>query len=309
MAALRLMITGANGFVGRKVSEAVRRHHAGRLELVDFLDPQTGKSPDIADPAAVNRAIVLARPERVLHLAAIAAPRQAQQDVARAWAVNFSGALHLAEALIEHSPQARLVWSGSSEAYGAAFNRGPLPLAETSPLEPMSAYGATKAAADIALGQLGRSGALDIAVLRPFNHTGPGQTPDYVVPAFAAQIAAIEKGAQPPVLKVGNLDALRDFLDVEDVVALYVAALLAEDPIPGEAFNVSTGAPVRIGTLLEGLLALSPKTISVETDPSRYAPNAVPIASGDGRKARERFGWQPARSLEQTLRDVLDSFR
>lgn len=309
MAALRLMMTGANGFVGRKVLEAVRRDHADTLEPVAFTDPETGKSPDIADKAAVDRAVAAARPDRVLHLAAIAAPRQAQQDVARAWAVNFSGTLHLADALMATAPAARLVWSGSSESYGAAFNRGPLPLAETSALEPASAYGATKAAADIALAQLGRSGALDTAVLRPFNHTGPGQAADYVVPAFAAQIAAIERGEQPPVLKVGNLDALRDFLDVEDVVALYLAALLAPEPIGGEAFNVSTGAPVRIGALLEGLLALSPAKISVETDPARYAPNAVPVASGDPAKAKARFGWSPQRPLARTLEAVLNGFR
>lgn len=305
----RLMITGAKGFVGRAVVDAVRRHHADRLALVDFVDPQSGEGPDIADAGAVERAIAAMRPDRVLHLAAIAAPRQAQQDAERAWAVNFTGTLNLAQALGKHMPEARLVWSGSSEAYGAAFNRGPLPLAETAPLEPTSIYGATKAAADIALAQLGRSGALDTAILRPFNHTGPGQASDYVIPAFAAQIAKIEQGQQPPVLKVGNLDALRDFLDVEDVVALYLKALIEPEPIQGEAFNVSTGQPVRIGDLLEGLLARARVKISVETDPARYALNAVPVASGSPAKARERFGWTPSIALETTIAAVLDAFR
>ncbi len=307
MAPLRLMITGANGFVGRKVTEAVRGHEG--LELVDFIDDATGASPDIAEASAVERAVLVANPDRVLHLAAIAAPRQAQADASRAWAVNFSGTLNLAQALIKHRPDARLVWSGSSEAYGASFNRGPLPLSETSALEPANVYGATKAAADIALGQLGRSGALDTVVLRPFNHTGAGQAADYVVPAFAAQIAAIEKGEQEPVLKVGNLDALRDFLDVEDVVALYIAALLAEGPVGGEAYNVSTGQPVRIGDLLEGLLSAARVKISVETDPARYAPNAVPVASGNPDKARERFGWASKIPIQTTLKSVLEGLR
>ncbi|WEJ32932.1 NAD-dependent epimerase/dehydratase family protein [Devosia sp. SD17-2] len=306
MNSLRLMITGANGFVGRKVTEAARRNPA--FELVKFID-ETGASPDIADADAVDRAIAAARPDRVLHLAAIAAPRQAQADASRAWAVNFSGTLQLAQALMKHRPEARLVWSGSSEAYGASFNRGPLPLAETAALEPANVYGATKAAADIALGQLGRSGALDTAILRPFNHTGPGQAADYVVPAFAAQIAAIEKGEQEPVLKVGNLDALRDFLDVEDVVALYIAALLAEGRIGGEAYNVATGKPVRIGDLLEGLLSEARVKIGVETDPARYAPNAVPVASGNPEKARERFSWAPQIAINDTLKGVLDALR
>lgn len=307
MAPLRLMITGANGFVGRKVTEAVRGHEG--LELVDFIDDATGASPDIADAWAVERAVLAANPDRVLHLAAIAAPRQAQADASRAWAVNFSGTLNLAQALIKHRPDARLVWSGSSEAYGASFNRGPLPLSETSALEPANVYGATKAAADIALGQLGRSGALDTVVLRPFNHTGAGQAADYVVPAFAAQIAAIEKGEQEPVLKVGNLDALRDFLDVEDVVALYIAALLTEGPVGGEAYNVSTGQPMRIGDLLEGLLSAARVKISVETDPARYAPNAVPVASGNPDKARERFAWAPKIPIQTTLKSVLEGLR
>jgi len=309
MAPLRLTITGANGFVGRKVVAAVAQRHEAEIELVPFLDPETGKSPDIADAAAVERTIAALKPDRVLHLAAIAAPREAQRDSRRAWAVNVDGTLNIARALMAHRPEARLVWSGSSEAYGESFNRGPLPLPETAALEPMSAYGASKAAADVALAQLGRSGDLDTVVLRPFNHTGAGQAPDYVVPAFASQVAKIERGEQEPVLKVGNLEALRDFLDVEDVVALYLAAVLAEGRIGGEAFNVSTGAPVSIRSILDTLLGMATMPIAIEVDPARYVPNAVPVASGCPSKAKERFGWSPMVLLNETLRNILDASR
>lgn len=309
MAPLRLTITGANGFVGRKVVATAMAQHGNTIELVPFFDPETGKSPDIAEAAAVERTIAAIKPDRMLHLAAIAAPREAQRDSKRAWAVNVDGTLNIARALMAHRPEARLVWSGSSEAYGASFNRGPLPLAETAALEPMSAYGASKAAADIALAQLGRSGDLDTVVLRPFNHTGAGQATDYVVPAFASQIAKIERGEQEPVLKVGNLEALRDFLDVEDVVALYLAAVLAEERIGGEAFNVSTGAPVSIKGILDKLLGMATVQIAVEIDPARYAANSVPVASGDPARVRQRFHWRPQISLDETLKGVLDEFR
>lgn len=309
MAPLRLTITGANGFVGRKVVAAATAEHGDTIELVPFFDPQTGQSPDIANAAAVERTIAAIKPDRVLHLAAIAAPREAQRDSKRAWAVNVDGTLNIARALMAHRPEARLVWSGSSEAYGASFNRSPLPLPETAALEPMSAYGASKAAADVALAQLGRSGDLDTVVLRPFNHTGAGQATDYVVPAFASQIAKIERGEQEPVLKVGNLEALRDFLDVEDVVALYLAAVLAEGPFQGEAFNVSSGRPVSVRSILDKLLSMATSSITVEVDPSRYSPNTVPVATGDASKAFERFRWFPKVPLEKTLADVLSSLR
>ena len=148
---------------------------------------------------------------------------------------------------MEVAPQARFVFVSSSEVYGSSFNEAPsVPLFETAALKPMSVYGATKAAADIMIGQMAHEG-LKCVRFRPFNHTGPGQTEAYVVPAFARQLAEIAAGLKPPVISVGNLHAWRDFLDVRDVVRAYADATIAETPEAyGKAFNLASGRPRQI---------------------------------------------------------------
>lgn len=174
---------------------------------------------------------------------------------------------------------------------------------------PRNTYAATKAAADLMIGQMSMD-ELNAIRFRPFNHSGPGQTPDYVLPAFAQQVARIEKGQQPPVLNVGNLDAERDFLDVRDVVRAYFQAALPETRIAtGAAFNVATGHPVRIGKMLRLLLDQAKVPIEVNRDATKFRPNDVPRASGDSRALRESLGWHPTIALEQTIADVLDFYR
>lgn len=303
----RLLITGSQGFVGRAVTDRILSHYAERIETVDFIDPQTASRPDICDPKAVERAIAAAEADAVLHLAAIAAPRQAQKDPTQAWTVNVMGTLHIANAMRRTTPNARLIWSGSSEAYGNAFNTNKGPVTESAALEPMSPYGATKAAADIMLRQMAEDG-FETIVFRPFNHTGPGQTPDYVVPAFAEQVARIEAGLQEPVLNVGNLEAHRDFLDVQDVAEAYLRA--ASAPLPAHrCYNISTGQPVTIEAILQGLLAKSTKEITVKVDPARYFPNKVERASGNPAALTADLGWFPSIALDDTLQSVLDAQR
>ncbi|MDO1585580.1 NAD-dependent epimerase/dehydratase family protein [Rhizobium oryzicola] len=302
----RLLITGSQGFVGRALIERIRASAPDRFELVDFIDPENGERPDIRDKAAVERALTSAKPDAVVHLAAIAAPRQAQKDPSEAWMVNVIGTLNIASAA--RTIGARLIWSGSSEAYGNAFNRHPEPVREEAALEPMSAYGATKSAADLMLRQMGEDG-LQAVIFRPFNHSGPGQSPDYVVPAFAEQVARIEAGLQDPVIKVGNLEARRDFLHVTDVVDAYLAAADAPSIQPGATYNISTSAPVAIADLLNGLLTASGHAITVEVDPARYFPNKVVTASGSHDRLKADFGWSPKIAIGDMLAEVLDDQR
>jgi len=303
----RLMITGSQGFVGQAVMERLRKHHAERLELVDFIDPDTSTRPDIRDSQAVMRTIDAAKADSLIHLAAIAAPREAQKDLNQAWMVNVIGTLNVANAIRTYTPKARLIWSGSSEAYGGSFNKFAGPLKESAALEPMSSYGATKAAADIMLRQMAEDG-FEVIVFRPFNHTGDGQTPDYVVPAFADQVARIEQGLQEPVLQVGNLEARRDFLDVQDVAEAYLLA--AGGPLPPQrCYNISTGHPVSIQSLLQSLLAQSSKQIAVTVDPDRYYPNKVETASGDPSSLQQDLNWSPSVPIESTLLSVLEARR
>ena len=308
MSKRRLLVTGSKGFVGTALTNEVRARFSDRFEYVGFMDPETDAPADLRNGDAVARAVRSAAPDAVIHLAATAAPREAKKDPVRAWEVNVLGSLHLTKALMQHAPNAVFVWSGSSEAYGRSFDRSDAPICEEQPLEPISPYGATKAATDIMLRQMARDG-LRATIFRPFNHSGPGQSADYVVSSFAYQIACIEAGIQDSVLKVGNLEAERDFLDVRDVVNAYVTAALNTKDLHGEAYNLATGQPIRIHQILEKLISLAKCKITVEQDPERYVPSDIPKASGNPSKALTELGWKPSIPLETTLSDVLEYWR
>ena len=302
----RIAVTGAAGFVGSVFLRHVAELGIPGIEAVSIFGSAAG---DIREPEQVSQAIAAMRPDVLLHLAAIAAPSAARADPSGAWHVNVMGTLHIAQAIREQSPKTRLLFVGSSEAYGGSFLTSPSPVAETAALLPRNTYAATKAAADLMIGQMAMDG-LNAIRFRPFNHSGPGQTPDYVLPAFAQQVAWIEKGQQPPVLNVGNLDAERDFLDVRDVVHAYFQAALPETQIPtGAVFNVATGRPVRIGQILSLLLDQAKVPIDVKQDAAKFRPNDIPRASGDSLAIREYLGWQPTVTLEKTIADVLDFYR
>jgi GDP-4-dehydro-6-deoxy-D-mannose reductase len=159
------------------------------------------------------------------------------------------------------------------------------------------------------LGQMALQG-LKVTRLRPFNHTGPGQTERFAIPSFAAQIARIERGLQEPSILVGSLDSMRDFLDVQDVVDAYVSTVLLADELPaGCVMNLASGKPRRIGDLLESLLAMSEVRIEVAPDPARFRPNDTPLVVGDSSRAHALLGWRPQRDIETTLASVLGYWR
>ncbi len=172
----------------------------------------------------------------------------------------------------------------------------------------MNPYATTKAAADLLLGEMAEAG-LQAVRFRPFNHTGPGQSTAFAVPSFAAQIAAIERGEREPVMRVGNLDARRDFLDVRDVVEAYLLAATASSLPRGVVLNLASGEPRRIGDVLDALLRLSSVAIRVERDPALMRPSDVPVTAGNAARARALLGWRPSIPWETTLRDVLDDHR
>lgn len=298
MATTTILVTGASGFVGGHLLAELRRQlpAAGLIES-DF---------DITDPAAVADGVGRASPTAIVHLAAIAAPMEAGRDPDTAWRVNLGGTLNIARACL--SASSVLLFASSADAYGASFLSG-LPLDEGAPLAPLNTYGATKAAADLALGAMAAEGLRAIR-MRPFNHTGPGQSESFAVPAFARQIARIEAGLQPPVLEVGALDAERDFLDVRDVCAAYVASVRHADTLPPRCIlNLASGRARRIGDVLQELLRVSGVTAEIRSDQALLRPSEIRSAVGDATLAGRLLQWSPKIAWEQTLRDVLADWR
>jgi GDP-4-dehydro-6-deoxy-D-mannose reductase len=295
----RILVTGASGFVGGHLLPALR-HAFPEAELV-------ASSFDITDRAAVAATVRATAPDACIHLAAIASVPAAREDPERAWQVNLHGTLNLAQAMRANAPACLILFASSADAYGASFRSGNA-LDESAPLAPLNLYGATKAAADLALGALATEG-LRVVRLRFFNQTGPGQSPAFAIPAFANQLARIAAGRQESVLHVGALDPHRDFLDVRDACAVYVRCLLHADALmPGTIFNIASGTPRRIGDVLDELIGLAGVTVRVEVEQLRLRPTDIPTATGDAGYAHRLLGWSPQIPWGQTLRDVLDDW-
>src|SRR4051794_410430 len=237
-----------------------------------------------------------ARPDGLVHLAAQASVSASFADPMATWRANLLGTLALGEAVLGEAPGCCLVLASSAEVYGLSF-RAPAPLDERAPMRPANPYAASKAASDLAIGEMALRG-LDAVRLRAFNHTGPGQSEDFVVAAFARQIARMEQGLQAPELRVGALDRWRDFLDVRDVCAAYVAALQGPPSSaaiePGLVLNLASGAPHRIGDVLGALLSRSAARPQVEVEAARLRPTDVERVVGNAARARDMLGWAPA---------------
>jgi GDP-4-dehydro-6-deoxy-D-mannose reductase len=297
----RILVTGATGFVGQHVLATLARAYPDAAVLSAKFD--------ICDAAAVAAEVREAAPDVCIHLAAVASVPEARQDETHAWQVNLSGSIHLARAILRHAPRCQMLFASSSEIYGDSFRSGDK-LNETAVPAPMNVYSATKAAADLAIGSMAAQDGLRAVRLRAFNHTGPGQSDRFVVPAFARQIARIAAGLQAPALAVGNLDTWRDFLDVRDVCAAHVACIDLRDTLePGTIFNLASGEARRIGDVLTELLALAGVTLDVQVDRSRVRATDLRTARGDAGRAAMQLRWTPLINWTQTLRDVLADWR
>ena len=277
----RVLVTGAKGFVGQHfVSALYRRGFEGELTLCGGPEHAgDGIALDVRDLASVMKVVEQVRPTAIVHLAAIAAVTAANRDSRQAWDVNLGGTLNIVDAMKAHAPGARLLFISSAEVYGRTFLDHDL-VDESLPMRPVNPYAASKAAADILVRQSAYSG-LDTVIARPFNHTGPGQSEAFVVPAFAAQVARIEAGLQPSTIRVGNLDDERDFLDVRDVVDAYIAMLDSQASV----------------------------SIEIEVDVSRLRPTPIPRVVGDASNAHDRLGWVPAKDIYACFTDILQECR
>ena len=304
---MRALVTGASGFVGRYLVEALHAHGA---EVCGCGGPSDAARPyaplDLRDERALHALIAVFRPTVVFHLAAQTFVPDAMRAPLETYETNALGTARLAQAVRRYGGEPpRIVFASSAEVYGARRS-DEYPLRETLDLRPRNPYGASKAAAEAILLAEAQSFGADVVIARAFNHIGPGQREQFVVASLAAQLARIAAGAAPQLL-VGNLTTARDFLDVRDVVAAYVA--LARDGERGEIYNVCSGAAVTIRDVLRELILIAGVPVEVREDPARVRVGEIPLSVGDPHKLRERTGWRPQIPLVRSLRDVYEAAR
>jgi len=316
------LITGAGGFVGGHLCAYLLAHTDWELMGTVYPRPVEAQPPeprlrlrhaDLRDPQGVRALVDEVQPDYIFHLAAqsfvptsFADPWDTLENNIRAELNLLEAVRRMARSETGQSSDVRVLVIGSNEEYGAPQPHE-LPQTEQSPLRPNNPYAVSKVAQDFLGLQYYLAYGVFVVRVRPFNHTGPGQSPRFVVPAFASQIARIEAGLQEPVMKVGNLEAARDFADVRDIVRAYQLAVTQGEP--GEVYNLASGRPHSVQELLETLLSYSQAQIRVERDPARYRPVDVPVVYGSAEKFRQQTGWEPQIPFEQTLQDVLEYWR
>ena len=311
---MRVLITGVTGFVGHYLADYIA-DVAPEAEVWGLIsDAEPGEAPptvtevsgDLTDFPSLVAAVENARPEIVFHLAASSSVSSSWERPGRVLEVNAVGTVNFFEALrmLEEAP--RVVVSSSAEIYGPV-PADRQPIVEDFPLRPISPYAVSKASLDLIAAQYHCGFGLPTVRLRLFPHTGPGRSFQFVASSFARQIARIEQGLKPPRLAAGNLDAIRDFSDVRDVVRAYWLAAI--DGRAGEAYNVCSGRGVSIREMLDLLLARSEAEIEVEVDPARLRPSDIPMLVGNGARFTDATGWRPQIPLEQTLEDLLEWWR
>lgn len=296
-----VLVTGSDGFVGRHLVELLKK----RGDVISFFD--LGRGHDVRSYEQLRRAVETAEPDRIFHLAAQAYVPESSTDTRRGFAVNVGGTLNLLEAVRHTGSRARVLLAGTSEEYG--YDRDDEVLTEESPTWPTTPYGVTKLAA----GHLGlaysRQYGLDVVVTRAWNHTGPGHAPTYAVSSFARKVALVLAGRADRVTH-GNLEAVRSYADVRDVVRAYVEAV----ELPSGVYNVAGDTPpVAMHHVLDTLVRVAGVEIETSLDPTLYRPG---MSRGEARFPRPSHelltrltGWRPEYTLEQTLRDTLDYWR
>jgi GDP-4-dehydro-6-deoxy-D-mannose reductase len=309
-----VLVTGAAGFAGRHLLEHLialgeRALHALVRPDNDCEGLPTGvtlHSLDLQDRESVERLLGRLQPRRIYHLAALASAGAARRDPLGTLINNIAAQVNLLEATRSQSFESRTLIVSSGDVYGIV-EPAALPIDERCELRPLNHYSVSKATQDLLGYQYWRAYGMQVVRVRPFNHSGPGQDPRFVIPDFARQIARIETGLQQAPLQVGNLSAERDFSDVRDIVRGYRLAI--EQGMPGEVYNLGSGRATRVGAVLERLLDLSGQKIAVEVDQSRLRAGDAPPQYCSYARLERQTGWQPRIPLDQTLADTLAWWR
>ncbi|MBN1886256.1 MAG: GDP-mannose 4,6-dehydratase [Candidatus Krumholzibacteriota bacterium] len=314
---MRVLITGITGFAGSHLADLCLENTdvelygivrwRSRTENIDHIwDRLRLLECDLRDATSTRDVIERVRPERIFHLAAQSFVPTSWKAPSESLSTNIIGQLNVFEAVRKLGIECRIQIACSSEEYGMVYP-DEVPIKESNPLRPLSPYGVSKVGQDMLGYQYFMSYGMDVVRTRGFNHTGPRRGPVFVCSDFAKQLVDIEKGLRPPVMRVGNLDAKRDFTDVRDMVRGYWLAL--EKGKPGEVYNICSGRSMSIGNMLGMLIDMSGLEVTVERDPSRLRPSDVEILEGDNSRFHEDTGWEPEIPIEKTFADLLEFWR
>ncbi|HEY8022754.1 MAG TPA: GDP-mannose 4,6-dehydratase [Thermoanaerobaculia bacterium] len=315
---MKALITGITGFAGSHLAEYLLAEHPdvevfgtsrwrSRMDNIEHLGARiTLLEADLRDYTSMHAALARSRPDYVFHLAAQSFVPASWSAPSETLSTNVAGETNLFEAVRALGLDPIIQLACSSEQYGLVLP-GEVPIKETNPLRPLSPYAVSKVAQDFLGYQYFQSYGMRVIRTRGFNHTGPRRGQPFVTSNFCSQVAAIEAGLQEPVIRVGNVEAIRDFTDVRDMVRAYWLAVTRAKP--GEVYNIASGRGISIRALLDKILALSNVEVKIEVDPARLRPSDVEILIGDSSKFRADTGWEPRIPFDQTVADLLDYWR
>lgn len=311
---MKSLITGVGGFAGGHLARHLLQSGHTVAGLLYDKDRTPTRLPsevelyqaDILEPAGLSRILASFEPEAIFHLAAFSNPQSSWENARRTLETNVIGSQNLLQAAVEMGRKPRVLLVGSGQQYGNVPEQEQ-PMAEDCPQRPLTPYAVSKSAQELLGLRFLLAEDLPVFLVRSFNHTGPGQESSYVCSSFARQVAEIEAGRREPPIRVGNLEARRDFTDVRDVVRGY--ARILEAGKPGEPYNVCRGEAIAIQEVLDTLIEHASGSIPVEVDPARYHAADAPLVLGDNTKLREELGWEPEIDLGQTLEHLLDDWR
>ena len=315
---MRVLITGITGFAGSHLADYLLAEHPdvevfgiyrwrSRMENVRHLEGKVRMiEGDLRDFSSVHSSLAEARPDAIFHLAAQSYVPTSWRAPVETLTTNLTGQTNIFEAVRDLDLDPTIQIACSSEEYGLVLP-DEVPILETNPLRPLSPYAVSKVGQDLLAYQYNQSYGMKTIRTRGFNHTGPRRGEVFVTSNFAKQIASIEAGLREPVIRVGNLEAIRDFTDVRDTVRAYWLAV--KKGKPGEVYNVCTGIGITIQELLDKLLALSTAKVEIAVDPDRLRPSDVEILVGDYSKLKADTGWEPRIPFDKTLEDTLEYWR
>jgi len=277
--------------------------HPGSCNVLDGIELY---HCDLRSEKGISQSIKKERPDWIFHLAAVSNVGYSWTNRRETLEANIMGTFYLLDAVRKYSPQSRVLFISSCDVYGI-LSPTEKALKEDFPTPPVSPYSFSKISGELLSQFYSNIEGLDIVISRSFPHTGPGQNTDFVFSDWAFQIASIEKGKSAPLLKVGNLNARRDYSDVRDVVRAYI--LLLEKGKKGEIYNVCSGKADSLTNNLNFLLSLTDKDIRVEVDPQKLRKAEITLVLGNNEKIRDELNWTPEIPLDQTLKELLDYWR